>query len=163
MEQILLLVLLVVVGAISMAMKNYFNIKKPKKINPKDDPEMNEKLQEMYDLSAIIREGAKTFMKTEYKIITVVVISLAFIFSLFIEKFSGLTFLLGACMSSAACILGMIGAVHANFRVARRAYRCKKVGRTVRTARSASRYNKVCPAGPPPGLWIRPAVGTGSG
>lgn len=117
-----------------MAMKNYFNIKKPKKINPKDDPEMNEKLQEMYDLSAIIREGAKTFMKTEYKIITVVVISLAFVFSLFIEKFSGLTFLLGACMSSAACILGMIGAVHANFRVARRAYRCQKVGRTVRTA-----------------------------
>lgn len=134
MEQILMLVLLVVVGAISMAMKNYYNIKRPKKINPKDDSEMNAKLQEMDDLSRIIRDGAKTFMITEYKIIIVVVISLAAIFSLFIEASSGLTFLLGACMSSAACVLGMVSATYANFRVARRAYRCKKVGRTVRTA-----------------------------
>ncbi len=129
MEQILLLVLLIVVGAISMAMKNYLNIKKPKKILPEET-----KIQEMYDLSKIIRDGAKTFMITEYKIIIVVVLTLAVTFSLFIEVSSGLTFLLGACMSSAACILGMISATHANFRVARRAFRCKKVGRTVRTA-----------------------------
>lgn len=129
MEQILMLVLLVVVGAISMAMKNYFNIKKPKKILPEET-----KIQEMNELSEIIRDGAKTFMITEYKIIIVVVLSLAVIFSLFIEVSSGLTFLLGATMSSAACILGMVSATYANFRVARRAYRCKKVGRTVRTA-----------------------------
>lgn len=134
MEQILMLVLLVVVAAISMAMKNYFNIKKEKKISSKDPVEMNEKLQEMYDLSVIIREGARTFMTTEYKIIIPVVLSLAVAFSLFIEKTSGLTFLLGATMSSAACILGMVSATYANFRVARRALRCKKVGRTVRTA-----------------------------
>ena len=129
MEQILMLVLLVVVGAISMAMKNYFNIKKPKKILPEET-----KIQEMNELSEIIRSGAKTFMITEYKIIILVVVTIAVLFTLFIEVSSGLTFLLGACMSSAACILGMVSATYANFRVARRAYRCKKVGRTVRTA-----------------------------
>lgn len=129
MEQILLLVLLVVVGAISMAMKNYINIRKPKKILPEET-----KIQEMHDLSEIIRDGAKTFMLTEYKVIIVVVLTVAVAFSLFLEVSSGLTFLLGACMSSAACVLGMISATHANFRVARRAFRCKTVGRTVRTA-----------------------------
>ena len=129
MEQILAIALVVVAVAISMAMKNYFDIKKPKKILPEET-----KIQEMYDLSAIIRDGAKTFMITEYKIIIPVVLTIAALFSMFIEKSSGLTFLLGATMSSLACILGMTGAVHANFRVARRALRCKKVGRTVRTA-----------------------------
>ena len=129
MEQILMLVLLVVIAAISMAMKNYFNIKRPKKILPEET-----KIQEMFNLSEIIRSGAKTFMITEYKIIIVVVLPLAALFSLFIEKSSGLTFLLGACMSSAACVLGMVSATYANYRVARRAFRCKKIGRTVRTA-----------------------------
>ncbi len=122
-----------------MAMKNYFNIRKPKKISDKD--KNKELLQEMYDLSEIIREGAKTFMITEYKIIIPVVLTVAALFSMFIEKTAGLTFLLGACMSSAACILGMNSAVYANFRVARRALRSwdddkikNKVGRTVRTA-----------------------------
>lgn len=139
MEQIILLVLIVVVVAISMAMKNYFNIRRQKKIKA-DDPN-REKLQEMYDLSVIIREGAKTFMITEYKIIIPVVLTIAVLFSMFVEKTAGLTFLLGATMSSAACILGMNSAVYANFRVARRALRSfgddkikNKVGRTVRTA-----------------------------
>ncbi len=139
MEQLIMLVFLVVVAAISMAMKNYFNIRKAKKIKA-DDPN-RDKLQEMFDLSVIIREGAKTFMLTEYKIIIPVALTIAVLFSLFIEKTAGLTFLLGAGMSSAACILGMNSAVYANFRVARRALRSwdddnikNKVGRTVRTA-----------------------------
>lgn len=139
MEQIIMFVLLVVVAAISMALKNYFNIRRPKKISDKDNNK--ELLQEMQELSEIIREGAKTFMITEYKIIIPVVLTVAALFSMFIEKTAGLTFLLGACMSSAACILGMNSAVYANFRVARRALRSfddpkikNKVGRTVRTA-----------------------------
>ena len=129
MEQILMLTLIVVVFAVGMAMENYIDIKKPKKILPEEV-----EIQDMYDLSAIIREGAKTFMITEYKIIIPVVLTVAALFSMFIEKSSGLTFILGATMSSLACIFGMNGAVHANFRVARRAFRCKKVGRTVKTA-----------------------------
>lgn len=129
MEQILMLTLIVVIFAVGMAMENYIDIKKPKKILPEEV-----EIQDMYDLSAIIREGAKTFMITEYKIIIPVVLTVAALFSMFIEKSSGLTFILGATMSSLACIFGMNGAVHANFRVARRAFRCKKVGRTVKTA-----------------------------
>jgi K(+)-stimulated pyrophosphate-energized sodium pump len=124
---VLLIVLLVVVAAISMATKNYLNIKKSKKLD-------NEKVKEMYELAETIRKGAKTFMVTEYKIIVAVVIMIAILLTLFIEASSGLTFLLGASMSSAACILGMSGATYANFRVARRAMRSNSVGRTVRTA-----------------------------
>ena len=65
MEQVLCFALVVAVIAIGMALKNYLDIKKPKKLHPEDSEEMNRKLQEMYDLSAIIREGAKTFMITE--------------------------------------------------------------------------------------------------
>lgn len=77
MEQILALVLIVVVAAVSMAMKNYFNIKRPKKILPEET-----KIAEMNELSSIIRSGAKTFMITEYKIIVLVVVSLAISLSL---------------------------------------------------------------------------------
>lgn len=129
MQQILCIVLVVAAAALCMAMKNYFDIKKPKKILPEE-----KEIQDMYDLSSIIRDGAKSFMITEYKIIVPVVLTIACLLSMFVEKTAGLTFILGATMSSAACILGMDGAVHANFRVARRAFRCKKVGRTVRTA-----------------------------
>ncbi len=117
----------VVAIALLVVLINYNNIKRPKK--HKTDEE-----NDMYNLAKIIREGAETFMKTEYKTIIPVVALVAFTFSLLVEATSGLTFLLGACMSSAAVIIGMRGATYANYRVARRAFKDKKVGRTVYTA-----------------------------
>ena len=55
---------------------------------------MNEGTDEMVEMAAIIRSGANTFMKTEYKTIFIVVLIVALIFSLFVEKTSGLTLLL---------------------------------------------------------------------
>ena len=110
--------LVVIAIALLMALRNYFNIKKSKTHSTAEE-------DAMFALSKTIREGAKVFMKTEYKTITIVVILIAFGFSLFIEATSGLTFLLGACMSSAAVFIGMYGAVYANYRVARRAFKSR--------------------------------------
>ena len=121
------LVLVVVALALGMVARNYINIKKKKHhATPEEDA--------MQELATTIRNGAKTFMITEYKTIIIVVIIVAAVFSLFIEKSSGITFLVGAAMSSLSCIVGMVGATYANYRVARRAFKSRSIGRTVRTA-----------------------------
>ena len=76
---------------------------------------------EMRNLAETIRNGAATFLKVEYRTILVIVLVLAGVFSLLIEKTSGITFLIGAAMSSAACILGMKSATHCNVRTTDRA------------------------------------------
>ena len=89
---------------------------------------------EMSELAGTIRSGANTFLKTEFKMIAIVVVIVAAIFSLFIQAFSGLTFLLGACMSSAACLIGMKGATYANVRTTNAARETKSIGETVKVA-----------------------------
>lgn len=95
---------------------------------------MDEGTPEMKELAGIIRSGADAFLKTEYKMITLVVIILALVFSCFIERWSGLSFLLGATMSSCACILGMISATYANVRTSNAARTTLNIGETVRVA-----------------------------
>ncbi len=89
---------------------------------------------EMVEMAAIIRSGAGTFLKTEFKTVIIVVIGIAVLLSLFIEATSGLTFLLGACMSSAVCVLGMNSATLANVRTANRARETLSIGQTVSIA-----------------------------
>ena len=95
---------------------------------------MDEGTDEMKEMAGIIRSGASMFLKTEFKTVTIVVLVLALVFSLFIESFSGLTFLLGACMSSAVCILGMRSATYANVRTANKARTSRSIGETVKVA-----------------------------
>ncbi len=95
---------------------------------------MPEGTAEMSEMAAIIRSGANTFMITEYKTITIVVAALALIFSLFVEKTSGITFLVGACMSSVVCVLGMKSATYANVRTANKARESMSIGETVKVA-----------------------------
>ena len=95
---------------------------------------MGEGTPEMGKMAGIIRSGANTFMRTEYRVIAPVIAFVAIAFSLFIEKSSGLTFILGASMSSAACVLGMRSATYANVRTTNTALRTKSIGDTVRTA-----------------------------
>ena len=63
---------------------------------------------EMQEMAGIIRDGASTFLKTEFRVIAIVVIVVAAVFGLFVEKTSGITFIMGASMSSVVCILGII-------------------------------------------------------
>ena len=104
---------------------NYFKIKR-----------MDEGTDRMVKMSGIIREGANVFILKEFKTIGIVVAVLALLFSLFIESFSGLTYLLGAAMSSVVCIVGMKSATYANVRTANKARTSLSIGETVKVALS---------------------------
>lgn len=103
-------------------------------LNYKYIKQLDEGTPEMVELAGTIRSGANTFLKTEFKIIAIVVVIVAAIFSLFIETFSGLTFLTGSLMSSAACLIGMKGATYANVRTTNTARTTKSIGDTVKVA-----------------------------
>lgn len=109
--------------AVLFVMYNYIKIK-----------HMEEGTERMIKMSAIIRDGANVFIKKEFTVIAIVVAVLALLFSLFIEKFSGLTYLLGATMSSVVCILGMKSATFANVRTANTAKKTLSIGKTVKVA-----------------------------
>ena len=117
------IVLVIIAAAIGYVFYNYFNIRK-----------MPEGTAEMTEMAGIIRSGANTFMKTEYRTIIIVVVVLAAVFSLFVEKTSGITFLFGALMSSCACVLGMRSATYANVRTANKARESLSIGETVKVA-----------------------------
>ena len=118
-----ILVLCVIAAAVGYVAYNYRRIRR-----------MPEGTQEMAEMAGIIRSGANTFMKTEYRTILIVVALLALVFSLFVEATSGITFLFGALMSSCACVLGMKSATYANVRTANRARETKSIGETVKVA-----------------------------
>ncbi len=88
----------------------------------------------MVKLAEKIREGANIFMITEYKTIIIVVPVLAIIFSLFVDKTSGLSILVGALMSSMGCIFGMKISSYANVRTTNTALETRNIGETVKTA-----------------------------
>jgi len=102
---------------------NYVQIKK-----------LPEGTEEMVDMAAIIRSGANTFIKTEFKTIIPIVAVLAVILSLFVEKWSGLALITGSLMSSIVCIVGMKSATYANVRTANKAKTSGSIGETVKVA-----------------------------
>lgn len=95
---------------------------------------MDEGTERMQWMAKTIRDGARTFIWTEYKVIVPVVVIVAFIFSAFIEKSSGFTFIIGAAMSSLVCILSMRCATYANVRTANRARESLSIAETVKVA-----------------------------
>ena len=95
---------------------------------------MEEGTDEMVEMAGIIRSGADAFMKTEYKVIAIVVVVLALVFSLFVEASSGITFIIGGAMSSLACVVGMKGATYANVRTSNTARKTLNIGETVKVA-----------------------------
>jgi len=116
-------VLCIIAVTLAYVAWNYIRIRK-----------MPEGTADMVDMAAIIRSGANAFMKTEYKTITIVVALISLALSLFVEKTSGITFLVGAAMSSCACVLGMKSATYANVRTANKARESMSIGDTVKVA-----------------------------
>ena len=124
MNTLLLVLIIAVCGvAILYVGFNYFRIRK-----------MEEGTDRMVKMSAIIREGANVFIRKEFLTISVVVAVLALLFSLFIEKFSGVTYIVGALMSTVVCVLGMKSATYANVRTANMARKSLSIGKTVKVA-----------------------------
>ena len=117
------LMLAIVVLAIVYVFYNYGRIRK-----------MSEGTPEMAEMAGIIRSGASTFLKTEFRTVAIVVVLVAVVFSLFVEKTSGITFILGALMSSTVCVLGMRSATYANVRTANKARESLSIGETVKVA-----------------------------
>ena len=136
----LIVILAVIVLAIAYIFFNFFRIRRMKEGTP-----------EMAEMAGIIRSGANTFMKTEYKTITIVVVIVALILSLVVEKWSGLTFFVGALMSSCVCILGMRSATYANVRTANKARESRNIGETVKVALCGGSISRrsVCSAALP--------------
>ncbi len=95
---------------------------------------MPEGTDRMIKMSQIIRDGSNVFIKKEFTTIAIVIAVLAVLFTLFIEKLSGITYILGATMSSIVCILGMKSATYANVRTANKAKESLNVGETVKVA-----------------------------
>ena len=95
---------------------------------------MEEGTKDMSDIAAIIRRGARRFMRAEYYVIIPTVLIVAAIFSCFIEKTSGFTFMAGALMSSLACVIGMRSGSYANVRTTATALRTGDIGKTTQTA-----------------------------
>lgn len=124
--------LAICVLALVYVVYNYVSIKKLKEGN-----------ERMIKMSAIIREGASVFLKKEFTTIGIVILSVAVLFSLFIEKFSGLTYVLGALMSSVVCILGMKSATYANVRTANVAKETLSIGKTVKVALSGGSVSGI--------------------
>lgn len=103
-------------------------------VNFRYTKKLSEGTSEMSELAATIRSGANMFLKTEFRMIAIVVAVVAVIFSLCIESLSGITFVVGACMSSAACLIGMKGATYSNVRTTNAARETGSIGKTVRVA-----------------------------
>lgn len=94
---------------------------------------LGEGTEKMRNMAKIIRDGANEFMKTEYKRIILVVVIVAVVVTTIIEPSCGITFIMGACMSSAACIIGMRVATYANVRTTEVA-RKGDIGNTIKVA-----------------------------
>ena len=118
-----LVVILIAVVALAFVGYNFFALRAMKEGN-----------EDMVELAGIIRAGARTFMRAEYKRIIPAILIVGLLISLFIEKTCGLTFILGATMSSLACIIGMRSATYANVRTANTAAQTKDIGKTTQTA-----------------------------
>ena len=125
-------VLAVVVVALVFILFNFNKVKK-----------LKEGTDEMIEMAGIIRSGAGTFLKAEFKVIAIIGVIIALVFSLFVEATSGITFLLGGLMSSLVCIIGMKSATYANVRTANKARESFSIGETVKVALSGGSVSGI--------------------
>ena len=89
---------------------------------------------QMKEIAKAIRVGAKTFLMSEYKVLSIVVVALALLFAVFLSVSSAVAFVLGVFMSAIAGYVGMQMATHANVRVANTARTTKDIGATLKVA-----------------------------
>ncbi|MBW3018882.1 sodium-translocating pyrophosphatase [Candidatus Woesearchaeota archaeon] len=71
---------------------------------------------EMKEISTAIHNGAMTFLKTEYKVLSIFVVIVAILLAYLINWQSAICFLCGAVLSALAGWIGMYVATHANVR-----------------------------------------------
>ena len=104
---------------------------------------LDEGSKEMQDIASAIRIGANTFLKSEYKVLTLVVVALALLQAIFIFVPSAVAFLIGASMSALAGFFGMKAATIANVRVTNTA-QTKSIGKTLKVALRGGSVMGLC-------------------
>ena len=88
----------------------------------------------MVERAAIIRSGAKTFLRREYRVIVPAVIIVAAFYAAFRETGAGLSFMFGALLSGLAVEVGMRGGTYGNVRTTNAAKVTGAMSRTIRIA-----------------------------
>lgn len=94
----------------------------------------DEGTDEMKEIAGIIRDGSKTFLGREYRVIIPTVIFFAVLYSLFTEVFAGVTLIFGATLNMIAVEVGMRAGTYGNVRTTNAAKETKALSRTMRIA-----------------------------
>ena len=94
----------------------------------------DEGTDEMKEIAKIIREGSKTFLGREYRVIIPTVVLFAAMYSLFTETFAGVALLFGATLNMIAVEIGMRAGTYGNVRTTNAARVTKALSRTMRIA-----------------------------
>lgn len=89
---------------------------------------------EMKELAGIIRDGASTFLRREYRVIIPTVLLFGVLYTLFLEKFAGIALLFGAILNATAVEIGMRAGTYGNVRTTNAARVTKALSRTMRIA-----------------------------
>ena len=94
----------------------------------------DEGTDEMKELASIIRAGASTFLRREYRVIIPTVIFFAILYSLFTETYAGFALLFGSTLNMIAVEIGMRAGTYGNVRTTNAARTTKALSRTMRIA-----------------------------
>lgn len=89
---------------------------------------------EMSELAGIIRAGARTFLRREYRVIIPTVALFAVLYTLCTETFAGVALLFGATLNVIAVEVGMRAGTYGNVRTTNAARVTKALSRTMRIA-----------------------------
>ena len=88
----------------------------------------------MIERAAIIRSGAKTFLRREDRAIAVVIAAAALVYTLVIEMWAGPALMLGALLARSAVEIGMRAGTYGNVRTTNAARVTGAISRTIRIA-----------------------------
>lgn len=94
----------------------------------------DEGTEEMKELAGIIRDGSKTFLRREYRVIIPTVIFFGILYSLFIERYAGIALIFGSALNMIAVEIGMRAGTYGNVRTANAARVTGALSRTMRIA-----------------------------
>ena len=94
----------------------------------------DEGTDEMKEIAGIIRDGAKTFLGREYRIIIPTVFFFAILYSLFTERLAGIALLFGSLLNMIAVEIGMRAGTYGNVRTTNAAKVTRALSRTMRIA-----------------------------
>lgn len=89
---------------------------------------------EMQELAKIIRDGARTFLRREYRVIVPTMVFFGVLYSLFTEQYAGAALLFGATLNMIAVEIGMRAGTYANVRTTNAARVTGALSRTMRIA-----------------------------